>query len=86
MTRRFAAVMSGSALLLALAACNDSTSIETKTEDTSPALAQGELGYLNQHIHVMPLKSQAQDAQSTANPAKDAASTAVGAANDATTQ
>ena len=62
MTRRFAAVLSGSALLLAVAACSDSTSIETKTEDTSPALAQGELGYLNQHIHVMPLKSQAQEA------------------------
>ena len=62
MTRRFAAVLSGSALLLALAACSDSTSIETKTEDTSPSLAQGELGYLNQHVHVMPLKSQAQEA------------------------
>ena len=62
MTRRFAAVLSGSALLLALAACSDSTSIETKTEDTSPALSQGELGYLNQHVHVMPPKSQAQEA------------------------
>ena len=62
MTRRFAAVLSGSALLLALAACSDSTSIETKTEDVTPAFSQGDQGYLGAHVHVMPLKSQAQEA------------------------
>lgn len=62
MTRRLAAVLSGSALLLAVAACSDSTSIETKTEDVTPAFSQGEQGYLGAHVHVMPLKSQAQEA------------------------
>jgi hypothetical protein len=68
MTRRFAAVLSGSALLLAVAACSDSTSIETKTEDVTPAFAQGEQGYLGAHVHVMPIKSQAQEAHAEARP------------------
>jgi hypothetical protein len=68
MTRRFAAVLSGSALLLALAACSDSTSIETKTEDVTPQYSQGEQGYLGAHVHVMPLKSQAEEAHAEARP------------------
>ncbi|HJP57414.1 MAG TPA: hypothetical protein VJ847_10340 [Gemmatimonadales bacterium] len=63
MTRRFAALLTGSALVLALGACNnDSTSIETKTEDVNPSFSQGEQGYLGAHVHVMPIKSQAQEA------------------------
>ena len=69
MTRRFAALLSGAALLLAVAACNnDSTSIETKTEDVTPQYSQGEQGYLGAHVHVMPLKSQAQEAHAKAKP------------------
>jgi hypothetical protein len=60
-----------SAALLSAAACSDATKIEgpSSNADLTPSYVQNdETGYLNAHIHIMPVKSQAQEAHSNAKP------------------
>ena len=62
--KRLSAVVVSAALLTA-AACSDATKIEapSSSTDLTPSYAQNdEIGYANAHIHIMPIKSQAQEA------------------------
>ena len=66
--KRFSAML-GAAALLGAAACSDATKVSapSSTNDLTPSFAQQEdQGYLGAHLHVMPVKSQAQEAHSEA--------------------
>ena len=68
--KRMSAVVVSAALLSA-AACSDATKIDAPptSSDLTPSFAQNEeIGYANAHVHIMPVKSQAQEAHSNAKP------------------
>lgn len=76
--KRLSAVVVSAALLTA-AACSDATKIEapSSSADLTPSYAQNdEIGYANAHIHIMPIKSQAQEAHA-AKPGGTSAGTGI---------
>lgn len=60
--------MIGAAALLTAAACSDASKVSapSSTSDLTPSFAQEDQGYLGAHVHIMPVKSQAQEAHSEA--------------------
>lgn len=60
--------MLGAAALLTAAACSDASKVSapSSTSDLTPSFAQEDQGYLGAQVHIMPVKSQAQEAHSEA--------------------